>query len=116
MTSTTPRICVHCHKEVASDRERLCNHCGLPFAGDAAPPPRPDARSAQPSGTGALRVIVGVVAALLLAYGGLELVQLRSLSGDSVAEAAYNAMGWACFGVAAFVIMLLLPRDEPRRR
>lgn len=26
------RTCVHCGKTVASDRERLCNHCGLPFA------------------------------------------------------------------------------------
>lgn len=27
------RVCVHCGKVVATDRERLCNHCGLPFAG-----------------------------------------------------------------------------------
>jgi len=25
------RICPHCGKEIASDRKRYCNHCGLPF-------------------------------------------------------------------------------------
>lgn len=29
---TTGRVCVNCGKTVAQDRERLCNHCGLPFA------------------------------------------------------------------------------------
>jgi hypothetical protein len=29
---TTGRVCVHCGKTVAADRERLCNHCGLAFA------------------------------------------------------------------------------------
>lgn len=26
------RICIHCGKVVAKDRERLCNHCGEAFA------------------------------------------------------------------------------------
>jgi len=26
------RVCVNCGKIVAQDRERLCNHCGEPFA------------------------------------------------------------------------------------
>ena len=30
---TVGRICVHCGKVVASDRERLCNNCGEAFAG-----------------------------------------------------------------------------------
>lgn len=25
------RVCVHCGKVVAQDRERLCDHCGEPF-------------------------------------------------------------------------------------
>jgi hypothetical protein len=29
---TTGRVCVHCGKVVAADRDRLCNHCGLTFA------------------------------------------------------------------------------------
>jgi hypothetical protein len=29
---TTGRVCVHCGKVVAADRDRLCNHCGLAFA------------------------------------------------------------------------------------
>lgn len=112
---STSRVCVHCGKEVAADRERLCNHCSLPFAGDAVPAPRPSVVRHN-SGTGPLRILVGVAAAALLAYGGLELVQLESVAGDTVAEAAYNAMGWACFGVAAFVIALLIPRGEPPRQ
>lgn len=114
MTAATARVCVHCGKEVAADRERLCNHCGMPFAGDAVPAPRPQAQVRR-SGTGGLRVLAGIIAALLLAFAGLELVALRSVSGDSVAEAAYNAIGWACFGLAALVVMLLIPRNEPPR-
>lgn len=26
------RVCVRCGKIVAPDRDRLCNHCGEPFA------------------------------------------------------------------------------------
>lgn len=29
---TTGRVCVRCGRIVAADRERLCNHCGEPFA------------------------------------------------------------------------------------
>ena len=29
--SPDDRVCVHCGKVVDPDRERLCNHCGLPF-------------------------------------------------------------------------------------
>ncbi len=29
---TIGRVCVHCGKIVDPDRERLCNHCGEPFA------------------------------------------------------------------------------------
>lgn len=31
-SGTVGRICAHCGKTVAPDRERLCNHCGLAFA------------------------------------------------------------------------------------
>ena len=31
--SPDDRVCVHCEKVVDPDRERLCNHCGLPFRG-----------------------------------------------------------------------------------
>lgn len=31
--SGPPVVCAHCGKTVARDRERLCNHCGQPFAG-----------------------------------------------------------------------------------
>ena len=31
------RTCVHCGKLVRSDREKLCNHCGLPFAPEDDP-------------------------------------------------------------------------------
>lgn len=32
LKGTVGRVCVHCGKTVATDRQRLCNHCGLPFA------------------------------------------------------------------------------------
>lgn len=31
------RICVHCGKVVARDRQRLCDHCGLAFAPEGDP-------------------------------------------------------------------------------
>jgi hypothetical protein len=31
------RVCIHCGKVVDKDRQRLCNHCGLPFAADGEP-------------------------------------------------------------------------------
>lgn len=42
----TGRVCVHCGKTVAADRERPCNHCGEPFAALATDgtPPRTSAR------------------------------------------------------------------------
>ena len=41
------------------------------------------------------------------------MVQLESVSGNSVAEYFYNAVGWACFGLAALTLMAALPRRYP---
>ena len=55
---------------------------------------------------------MGLLAALLLFVGGMQLVSLRSVSGDSVAEAAYNAIGWMAFGVSALAVAVVIPRES----
>jgi hypothetical protein len=38
MADAAERICVHCGKAVAPDRERFSDHCGLPLPGDMPAP------------------------------------------------------------------------------
>ena len=44
------------------------------------------------------RAFAALVAAAVFAYAGLEIMGLRSVSGDSLAEAFYQTMGLFSFG------------------
>ena len=68
-----------------------------------APPPTP-----SPASTDEIpwRLILAFVAAALLAIAGWQMVGIRSISGDSINEAFYNAFGYAMFGFAALSLAL----------
>jgi hypothetical protein len=47
-----------------------------------------------------VRILVAGVAAAILGYAGLEMVTMRSVSGESLAEAFYHAVGFMSWGLA----------------
>ena len=47
--------------------------------------------------------VLGVLAAAAAAYAGLQMTMLRSVAGNTVAEAYYNAVGLLTLGVSAFI-------------
>lgn len=47
------------------------------------------------------QVLLGLLAAGLFGWAGLQMTSLHSQSGNSVAEAFDNAMGWFSFGMGA---------------
>jgi hypothetical protein len=60
-----------------------------------------------------IRAITALVAAAIFAYAGSEMMGLRSVSGDSLAEAFYQTMGLFSFGMTALCVTLAVPRSTP---
>ena len=50
------------------------------------------------------RVVLAIIAALILALAGLQMITLRSVEGNTIAEFFDNYMGWAMFGFAALAL------------
>ena len=64
-----------------------------------------------------IRNIVGTVAAVVFFIAGFTMLGIRSVSGDSVAEAFYQAFGVFSLGLGAATIAFLLTaftRDDQR--
>lgn len=58
---------------------------------------------------GFLRFVAGMVAAGIFIYAGNDMRDLESVSGDSVAEFFYHAMGLFSYGMAALSVLLAIP-------
>ena len=56
------------------------------------------------------RLLLGLTAALLFAWVGLQLVGLKDYPGDLMAF--YHLMGWFSFGMALVAIATALPRGS----
>lgn len=56
------------------------------------------------------RLVVAAVAALVFAYAGWDLVTMRSVAGDSLAEHFYHAVGVMVWGLAVLSIAIGLRR------
>ena len=64
------------------------------------------------------RNLIGTVAALIFFFAGMTMLSIRSVSGDSVAEAFYQAFGVFSLGLGAATIAFLLTsftRDDQRK-
>lgn len=114
----TWRTCPRCAAAVEPG-QRACSACGLimsePVTGQAQRQPpmlsASPARSAAPDGEyDVIRLTMALVAAGLFAYAGVQMVGLRSVGGESVAEYFYQAVGWMSFGLAALSIAVGLRR------
>ena len=55
---------------------------------------------------GAVRLVVGVIAAITFQQAGLGMRELESISGDSVAEAFYHEVGLFSYGMAVLSLLL----------
>jgi hypothetical protein len=62
---------------------------------------------AQASAGGALLMLAGGVAGGLIGWAGLQMVTMQSVAGNTLAEAYYQANGWACLGLALFCTCVL---------
>lgn len=85
--------------------------CALPSGHPG--PHQPWVVAPAPSGIGGadtLRMGLGILAGLLIAYAGLQMVGLRSQSGNTVAELFDNAVGYLAFGFALLAVGWSLPR------
>lgn len=113
MTTSDPEIpstCPNCGQIYDPSRKTYCDRCGnrFPWAGGKA------ADSAEGlGGPDAARLGVAIVGALIFAFAGYQMLTLQSVSGDSVAEAFYNDMGWFSFAMGALTLLVGLPRSSP---
>jgi hypothetical protein len=107
-----PTVCPSCGKVYDPTRTTYCNVCGnrFPWAGGS------ESQFAVRTGAGAdaARMLLAFGAALLFVIAGLQMVGLQSISGDTVAEAFYNDMGWFSFGMAALAAVFGVPRPEAK--
>ncbi len=67
----------------------------------AAPTPVPTRKGGSIAG-GILLILAGLAVLLLFGDAGLQMITLQSQAGNTVAEAYYNAVGWATFGLGLF--------------
>ncbi len=58
------------------------------------------------SGPSELGVGLAIVAALIFAFAGIQLIGIHSIAGDTIAEAFYNAVGMMSFGFAALSLAI----------
>ena len=92
--------CNECGKEI-SDKAKQCVHCGYDNS---------EINSYLKSGNGSAIAIVvlGIVAGCILFLAGINLTQLESISGDSVAEKYYQHIGYALIGISLYIIMITI--------
>jgi len=62
-----------------------------------------------------VRRVVAGIAALAFIGAGVTMLGIRSISGDSVAEAFYQAYGFVAFGFAGVVLLLGFPPPRAER-
>jgi len=61
------------------------------------------------------RTPFGIITALVLVVAGVQMLGIRSIAGDTVAEAFYNAFGILAFGLAGIALMIgSIPAVESR--
>jgi len=65
------------------------------------------------SGSQIIRLVVSVLAAYFFIDAGGDMSGIRSVSGDSINEAFYQAFGTLSYGLAALSIVIGLP-SNPR--
>lgn len=56
-----------------------------------------------------LRLVLGIVAAIVFAYAGNHMRDIHSVSGDSIAEEFYHQVGMLCYGLACVAGLLGIP-------
>lgn len=95
------RVCVNCGKTVDRDRERLCNHCGLPFRSASAARPTIE----EPGSDGRLLLKLCATLAVILPPLG----PLSSLSTDPGTLAGFLCLVIAAAAAVAFAWRRPLP-------
>jgi len=73
---------------------------------EEAKPKVAEKKPVAPAGPAVL-VLAGVIVGLLFVSAGLNMIGLRSQAGNTVAEAYYQASGWACLGLGLFCASVL---------
>jgi hypothetical protein len=61
-----------------------------------------------------LRQVVGVGAAILFVVGGVRMLGVESVSGDTIFEEFFHAMAFVSFGLAAYALGRLVIRPEEK--
>ena len=110
-------FCNKCGAKLPDDSQ-ICSACGIPSSPATATPapfpyipqvqqapPTPVAK--QPSNAaGVIVCLLGLAAALIFLITGIKLAGLESVSGNSIAEAYYQGIGWALIGASALTVAI----------
>lgn len=99
-----PYYCLHCGEEL-NKGSSFCTDCGQRIgAGSATEGGQLPRKRGSEWGFG---LVVGIIGTLIMIGAGAAMASIRSVRGDTVAEAFYNAMGWGFIGLALFGMILL---------
>ena len=79
-----------------------------PTAGDAHPQ---SGGNLPMTGAQFVRLAAAAVAAILFVFAGNEMRDIKSVSGDSIAKAFYQAVGLFSYGMAALSVAIGLPHN-----
>ena len=97
-------FCIHCGREVP-DGVQVCTNCarslkeGSPSGAQQLP--------RQGSNNKVIGLVFGIIAGLFMIFAGIDMASIRSIAGDTVMEAYYNAMGWGFMGLGIFCIVVV---------
>lgn len=108
--SEIPSTCPTCGQVYDPSRKTYCDRCGnrFPWAGGKAA----DDAEGGLGGPNGVRLVVAIVGALIFVFAGFQMLTLESISGDTVAEAFYNDMGWFSLAMGALTLLVGLPRSS----
>jgi len=98
------RFCTRCGKQAAEDIS-FCPECGnrLETESTTEGGQLPKKRGSE----WGLGLAVGIIGTLIMIGAGAAMASIRSVRGDTVAEAFYNSMGWGFIGLGIFCMILL---------
>jgi len=83
----------------------FCTNCGEGLKGGSTSEGRQPAK--QDGGGKLAGVILGIIASIVMIAAGIDMASIRSIRGDTVAEAFYNAIGGGFIGLGVFCIALV---------
>jgi hypothetical protein len=105
------KLCLSCYTDISQDKSQIKKENVLKSISDEYTPSIDNKEKIkikpQRTNLGILLRVCGVLSAIIIFFVGLQLMSLRSVSGESVAEAYYQGIGLFMIGLSLFIGPLL---------